>query len=197
MIYDERRGGYIAQHRPLPSRAPRRTKHQLCQLSARLRWKRQSVPVPPNSVVINNASLVGEQHQSCHLSGLRVEALYQINEDWKALLAQSYQNMDAQGVFAEMAANSLGQPQPDLTVQLYNPSYDKDRFENTALTVDGRVPRGSRSSTRAPTSFATSSRFRTTRLCAQRILCGLLSVRESRARLGDGAMLFAERVLAL
>src|ERR1700689_502739 len=47
--------------------------------------------------------------------------------------------MEADGVFTEMAANSLGQPLPDLSVQLYNPSYDKDRFENTALTVDGRA----------------------------------------------------------
>ena len=45
--------------------------------------------------------------------------------------------MDAQGVFTEMAADPAGKPQPDLTVQLYNPSYDKDRFENTALTIDG------------------------------------------------------------
>ncbi len=72
-------------------------------------------------------------------TGLRVEALYQFNEDWNALLAQSYQNMEADGVFAEMAANSLGEPQPDLSVQLYNPSYDKDKFENTALTINGRV----------------------------------------------------------
>jgi hypothetical protein len=47
--------------------------------------------------------------------------------------------MEADGVFAEMAANSLGEPQPDLSVQLYNPSYDKDKFENTALTIDGRI----------------------------------------------------------
>src|SRR5258708_12369499 len=38
-----------------------------------------------------------------------------------------------------MAANSLGEPQPDLSVQLYNPSYSKDRFENTALTINGRA----------------------------------------------------------
>ena len=38
-----------------------------------------------------------------------------------------------------MAANSLGEPQPPLSVQLYNPSYDKDKFENTALTINGRV----------------------------------------------------------
>jgi iron complex outermembrane receptor protein len=71
--------------------------------------------------------------------GIRVEALYQFNADWSALLAQSYQSMEADGVFAEMAANSLGQPLPDLSVQLYNPSYDKDKFENTALTINGRV----------------------------------------------------------
>jgi len=47
--------------------------------------------------------------------------------------------MESDGVFAEMAANSLGEPQPPLSVQLYNPSYDKDKFENTALTINGRV----------------------------------------------------------
>ena len=55
------------------------------------------------------------------------------------MLAQSYQNMEADGVFAEMAANALGEPQPDLSVQLFNPSYNKDRFENTALTINGHV----------------------------------------------------------
>src|SRR5262249_6823971 len=69
----------------------------------------------------------------------RVEALYRINDDWNALLAQSYQDMKAEGVFAELAAESVRQRQPDLTVQLYNPSYDKDRFENTALTLSGRI----------------------------------------------------------
>ena len=43
---------------------------------------------------------------------MRVEALYQFNEDWSALLAQSYQNIEADGVFAEMAANSLGSRNP-------------------------------------------------------------------------------------
>ncbi len=58
---------------------------------------------------------------------------------WSALIAQSYQDVEADGVFAEMAVNSIGQPQPSLAVQLYNPSYNEDRFENTALTIDGRI----------------------------------------------------------
>ncbi len=84
--------------------------------------------------MINNTALVANDINPVTYQGIRVEALYQFNEDWSALLAQSYQSMEADGVFAEMAANSLGEPLPDLSVQLYNPSYDKDKFENTALT---------------------------------------------------------------
>ena len=95
--------------------------------------------MPANSVVINNSNITGNAINPVTYSGVRLEALFKLDDDWRALLAQSYQNMQADGVFAEMAANSLGQPQPALTVQLYNPSYDKDRFENTALTINGRA----------------------------------------------------------
>jgi iron complex outermembrane recepter protein len=98
-----------------------------------------SYGVPPGSPSVNNNNLVGNAINPVTYQGIRVETLYRFNEDWSALLAQSYQTMEADGVFAEMAANSLGEPLPELTVQLYNPSYDKDRFENTALTIDGRV----------------------------------------------------------
>ncbi len=39
--------------------------------------------------------------------GIRVEALYRFNEDRGALLAQSYQSLEADAVLSEMAANSL------------------------------------------------------------------------------------------
>ncbi len=55
------------------------------------------------------------------------------------LLAQSYQNIDADGVFAEQEISSDGVPQPALTVQLYNPSWNKDKFRNTAWTLNGRL----------------------------------------------------------
>ena len=40
--------------------------------------------------------------------------------------------------------NSMGephgvQPLPPLSVTIFTPSYDKDKFENTSLTVDGKV----------------------------------------------------------
>jgi iron complex outermembrane recepter protein len=95
--------------------------------------------VPANSVAINNANLAGNHINPVTYTGLRVEVLYRFNEDWNTLIAQSYQSMEADGVFAEMTANSAGEPVPNLSVQLYNPSYDKDRFENTALTINGRI----------------------------------------------------------
>jgi iron complex outermembrane receptor protein len=127
VIYNERRGGYIDNIPGTFARAA--TDLGTAFIGG----------VPSNSVVINNAALVANDINPVTYQGIRVEALYQFTEGWSALLAQSYQSMEADGVFAEMAANSLGQPLPDLSVQLYNPSYDKDKFENTALTIDGRV----------------------------------------------------------
>jgi iron complex outermembrane recepter protein len=96
-------------------------------------------PTPLNSV--NNASLVGNAINPVTYTGARIGALWKINEDWNVLLTQSYQDMDAQGVFYETPQSSGSSPVtlPDLSVQLYNPSFDKDRFENTALTVNGRI----------------------------------------------------------
>ncbi len=49
--------------------------------------------------------------------------------------------MNSQGVFYETSYSSgtPGVPLPDLSVQNYVPTYDKDRFTNTALTINGRI----------------------------------------------------------
>jgi iron complex outermembrane recepter protein len=126
VIYDETRGGYLDN---IPATFARSNADRSIAYAGG--------SVPPNSVVINNAAEVANHINPVTYQGLRVETLYQFSEGWQALLAQSYQNMNAQGVFTEMAADPAGNPQPDLTVQLFNPSYNKDRFENTALTIDG------------------------------------------------------------
>ncbi len=95
--------------------------------------------VPPGSPSVNNNNLVGNGINPVTYSGIRVGALYKYDEDWNALLVQSYQDMNSQGVFYVTPQSSAGQTLPDLGVQLYNPSYDKDRFENTALTVNGKI----------------------------------------------------------
>jgi outer membrane receptor protein involved in Fe transport len=47
--------------------------------------------------------------------------------------------MQADGVFNMTELDSTGQPLPDLSVQQYNQSSNHDRYENTALTIDGRI----------------------------------------------------------
>src|SRR3984957_10030264 len=86
--------------------------------------------VPPGSQSINNAPFVGSAINPVTYSGIRVEALYKFNDDWNALITQSYQNMDAQGVFYQQPNASDGAPLQPLEVTLFNPSFDKDRFES-------------------------------------------------------------------
>jgi outer membrane receptor protein involved in Fe transport len=95
--------------------------------------------VPPGSPVINNYLLTGHAINPLTYQGLRVSALWQISDDWSALITQSYQNMDAEGVFYQMPYSSDGAPLPPQSVTLFNPSYNKDRFENTAWTFNGRI----------------------------------------------------------
>jgi outer membrane receptor protein involved in Fe transport len=107
--------------------------------------------VPTNSVAINNAANVGNDINPVTYQGMRLSLLWKINDSWDALLAQSYQDMNSQGVFYQMpngpegvTHDSRGQPVggeplPPLSVALFNPSYDKDKFENTALTINGKI----------------------------------------------------------
>ncbi len=146
VIYNEKRGGYIDNipatfvrantdpsifyaHYPVPASG-------VCPDG---KTTTTGYCVPPGSPVPTNGPVVGDHVNQVTYSGMRVQGLYQVNDAWSALIAQSYQNMDASGVFAEAAADSFGTAQPDLTAQLYNPSYDRDRFENTALTIEGRI----------------------------------------------------------
>ena len=94
--------------------------------------------VPPNSPSINNAAYVGSHINPVNYGGTRVELLYKFTEDWDLLLSQSYQNMDAQGVFYQQPNGSNGEKLNPLEVTLFNPSYDKDRFESTAWTLNGK-----------------------------------------------------------
>ena len=64
--------------------------------------------------------------------------LYKFNEDWDVLFTQSYQHMDSQGVFYQQPNASDGATLHPLEVTLFNPSFDKDKFESTAWTLNGK-----------------------------------------------------------
>ncbi len=140
VIYTDSRGGYINN---VPATFARQQTDEGFVLSG--------VALPTNSESINNNNLVGNAINPVTYQGARFSALYKINDGWDALLTQSYQNMNAQGVFYDqpygpqgLTFNANGQPigvqqLPPLSVTLFTPSYDKDKFENTSLTVDGHI----------------------------------------------------------
>jgi iron complex outermembrane recepter protein len=95
--------------------------------------------VPPGTASVNNNSLVANAINPVTYQGARVSALFKLNEDWNALLVQSYQDMHSEGVFYVTPKSSAGETLPDLAVQLYTPAHNYDKFENTALTINGRI----------------------------------------------------------
>jgi iron complex outermembrane recepter protein len=135
VIYNDTRGGYI-------DNVPGTFVRQKTDVGIHYADYINNIPGPPTPTnSANNNNLVANAINPVTYDGIRAGALLKFNEDWDALLVQSYQSMNAQGVFYETPLGS-GIPAPhlpDLSVQIYSPSFDKDRFENTALTVNGRV----------------------------------------------------------
>jgi outer membrane receptor protein involved in Fe transport len=94
--------------------------------------------VPPGSPAIINNNVAARAINPVTYQGVRAEVLYKFNEDWNVLITQSYQNMDSQGVFYQQPNASDGAPLRPLEATLFNNSFDKDKFESTAWTVNGK-----------------------------------------------------------
>jgi iron complex outermembrane recepter protein len=128
VAYNDSRGGYINNIPGTFARSPN-------DLGVGYQYHATAA----NMATVNNNNIVGPAINPVVYKGLRVAALYKFNEDWNALVSQTYQDIRADGVFAEQAVSSDGVKQPDLTVQLYNPSWTKDKFSSTAWTLNGRI----------------------------------------------------------
>ena len=94
--------------------------------------------VPPNSPVINNNAIAKRDINSSTYQGLRLQGLYKINDDWDVLLAQTWQDLNTDGVFYQMPNASDGEKLDPLQVTLFNNPHNKDQFSNTAWTVNGK-----------------------------------------------------------
>src|SRR5258705_189228 len=101
VVYNDSRGGYINN---IPGTFVRRN------TDLGIHYAYAGGQVPANSVVINNGLITGKAINPVVYKGIRVSGLVAFNDDWNLLVAQSYQNMQADGVFAEMRTDSLGQP---------------------------------------------------------------------------------------
>jgi iron complex outermembrane receptor protein len=133
-IFNDRRGGYINN---VPG--------TICS------------SVQPTSCATNGA-LVGNATNPITYEGFRLSALWKFNDDWNLLVQQNYQNLDAEGYWAEYpnGVNStppggagcpkatnpngcLGTPLPSDSIQAFSPAYNKDQYESTAWTLNGKI----------------------------------------------------------
>jgi iron complex outermembrane receptor protein len=138
VIYDDQRGGYINN---VPATFTRKASDigiHYANYPAGCSSSTTPCQVPPDSVVINNDNVVKNAINPVTYVGTRVSARWNFLDDWSALLTQSYQDIDAEGVFYQMPNSSDGAPLPPQSVTLFNNSFNKDKFENTALTIEGR-----------------------------------------------------------
>ena len=94
--------------------------------------------VPQGAASINNYGIAHRAINPASYTGLRVGALYKINDDWDILVSQLYQNLSTDGVFYQQPNASDGGALNPLEVTLFNPSFDRDRFESTSWTVNGK-----------------------------------------------------------
>jgi outer membrane receptor protein involved in Fe transport len=87
----------------------------------------------------NNFSIAQKDFNPVTYQGARFSALYQVNNDWDVLITESLENLDAEGLSVEYPTGSDFQPLQQLQVTSFTPSYNKDRYTNTAWTVDGKI----------------------------------------------------------
>ncbi|MBU6269565.1 MAG: TonB-dependent receptor [Sphingomonadales bacterium] len=92
-----------------------------------------------NGGVYNNNAIAGADINPVTYQGARIAADWQITPDWNLLVSESLQDMDAQGSFAQEPVGLDFQPLGKLQTTIFTPSYNKDRYWNTAWTLNGKV----------------------------------------------------------
>jgi outer membrane receptor protein involved in Fe transport len=143
VIYDDRRGGYIDNVPASFTRSNSDIGIHYANYPAVGGACPDGQPnsgfcVPPGSAAINNYGIAAKDINPVTYKGLRFEALYKFNEDWNALITQSIQNMEADGVFYQQPNASDGATLQRLQATLFNNAYNKDQFESTAWTLNGK-----------------------------------------------------------
>jgi iron complex outermembrane recepter protein len=121
-IFSDRRGGYIDNIPATIGYIPGTIPHDL-----------------GGNPSANNGPLQGSNTNSVDVQGLRVSALWIINDSWDALLQQNYQDMHSEGYFYAYPTSTDGQALQHYQLTAFAPAFSKDRYESTALTINGKI----------------------------------------------------------
>jgi len=129
VIYSDRRGGYIDNVPTTFTRNPNVDRGPSAYSSS----------YPAHLNTYNNYLLVQKAQNPTTYQGLRLAALYQINDDWSALIQQTYQYLDAEGIPVQMPVGLGLTPLQPLQETSFMPAWNKDKSESTSWTVNGKI----------------------------------------------------------
>ena len=87
----------------------------------------------------NNGPLQGNDLNNVTYTGARLSALWQINDNWDALLQQNHQNLEADGYFYAYPISTDGQALGRYQISAFKPAYNKDKYESSAWTLNGKI----------------------------------------------------------
>jgi outer membrane receptor protein involved in Fe transport len=130
VVYTDHRGGYIDNVPSTFTRLPTSTDPGPASFG---------LTYPANIPVANNFSLAERAQNPLSYSGMRLQALWQFNPDWSLLIQQSYQYMEADGADVQYPFGSDGQTLGAWQETSFVPQWDKDKWENTAWTLNGKL----------------------------------------------------------
>ena len=131
VVFSDRRGGYITNV-PGTISAP----------AVKVPWS--ATVIQPAGPEANNFGIAAKNTNTVTIGGGRLSALWKINDDWNVLIQQNYQQFEADGYFAEepisprSVSNPVGIPLGPHQIVAFSQAWDKDKYESTAWTLNGR-----------------------------------------------------------
>ena len=95
--------------------------------------------LPAHTAQANNYSIARKDQNPVTTTGGRLSLRWKPAPDWDVLIAESIQNLDAEGLSTAYPLGSDQQVLRPLQVTSFVPTYNRDKYENTAWTVNGKV----------------------------------------------------------
>jgi iron complex outermembrane recepter protein len=89
--------------------------------------------------VFNNYPVAQKNWNPVDYQGARLSGLWKINDNWNFLIAESYQNMDANGQSSTYPVGADGQKLGTDQITSFVPAWNNDHFTNTAWTLNGQI----------------------------------------------------------
>lgn len=148
VVYDERQGGYINNEPSTFTRSNSDLGNYYFNIRPNAGNGLCPNRLPPGAAGLctlagapqaNNFAQAKDAFNPTTYVGGRISALYKVNDDWDVLIAQSVQKLNADGLYDEYPTGSDFQPLKPLQVTAFAPSFDDDKFENTAWTINGKL----------------------------------------------------------